>query len=108
MRLPAQARHGVERLQGELPEREDHEDVRLARLQLRHLWLHVGRRRVVADARDEGLRPRPEPASQPGEEIAPVVVVLVEHGDLRLLDVLGLEIGGGAPIGATVRCLEDA
>ena len=88
LRLPAQLVRVDERLDRELAEREDHERVRAARPQLRDLRLHVRGGRVVADRlHDQRARLRAEPAPEPAQQILPVVVALVEHGDLRLLRV---------------------
>ena len=87
LRMPVDAVEAVVRLQRELPKREDAEDVRLRRLQLRDLRLHVRGRRVVTDFRDDGAGPRAESLAQAGEQVAAVVVVLIEHCDLRSLDV---------------------
>ncbi len=88
LRLPVEPRDRVEGLQRELSEREDHQHVGLRGLELRHLRLNVRRGRVVTDARDDRLRLRAQPALEAGQQIAPVVIVLVEDGDLRFLHVL--------------------
>src|SRR4051812_35520303 len=83
--MPVEAGDRVERLQRELAECEDHEDVRLRGLQAGDLALDVRARRVVADLRGNRARLLPEPLLEPREQVASVLVVLVEDGDPRPL-----------------------
>ena len=90
-RVPAEPRGRDERLNRLCREREDDECVRAGRLQLRDL------RRDGDVGHDVALGPhdlpgvRAEPALQPGEQLLPVLVVLVEDADLRVRVALGDE-----------------
>ena len=82
-------------LDRELRRREHHQRVDALRLQPRDLRLDVGVGDVVALLRDDQLRPLAERVLEAGDELLPVVVVLVEDPDPgirpRLRDVVAVD-----------------